>query len=213
MTQPHAAPGWYPDPSGKPGLRYFDGYRWLDGPPQPAKNKHKVWPWVVGGVTVFILFIGMIGTIGSDKSDKRTATTTPVVTAEPAAASVGSEVRDGKFAFVVTQVERAGKTVGAANNQFMQSDAQGEWIVIHMTVTNIGSVAQSFTPSAQVLKVGDKSYESSSIAAMYLDSSHTNINPGNSIQVRLPFDVPKDSHPNKIVLHDSSMSGGVTVSF
>lgn len=190
-------------------MRFFNGYQWLDSAPLRAKSKHKVWPWIVGGTAVFVLLIGMIGAAGS--SDKRTATTVPVVTAEPAAQSVGTEVRDGKFAFVVTQVERAGKTVGAANNQFMQEDAQGEWIVIHMTVTNIGKVSQSFSPSAQVLKVGDKSYESSSLAAMYLDSSHTDVNPGNSIQVRLPFDVPEGAQPNKIILHDSSLSGGAAV--
>ncbi|MBN7499031.1 DUF4352 domain-containing protein [Mycobacteroides abscessus subsp. abscessus] len=192
-------------------MRFFNGYQWLDSAPLRAKSKHKIWPWIAGGIAVLILFIGMIGAAGSDKSDKRTATTVPVVTAEPAAQSLGSEVRDGKFAFVVTQVERAGKTVGAANNQFMQEDAQGEWIVIHMTVTNIGKAPQSFTPSAQVLRVGDKSYEYSSLAAMYLDSSYTDINPGNSIQVRLPFDVPEGAQPNKIILHDSSLSGGAAV--
>ena len=28
MTTPNAQPGWYPDPSGQPGQRYFDGQRW-----------------------------------------------------------------------------------------------------------------------------------------------------------------------------------------
>ena len=28
-------PGWYPDPSGKPGLRYFDGTTWRAEEPQP----------------------------------------------------------------------------------------------------------------------------------------------------------------------------------
>jgi hypothetical protein len=34
MTQP--LPGWYPDPSGKPGQMYWDGQRWVPpaGPPQ-----------------------------------------------------------------------------------------------------------------------------------------------------------------------------------
>jgi Protein of unknown function (DUF2510) len=34
MTQP--VPGWYPDPSGKPGQMYWDGQRWVPpaGPPQ-----------------------------------------------------------------------------------------------------------------------------------------------------------------------------------
>jgi hypothetical protein len=30
MTQPSSRPGWYPDPSGKPGQRYFDGANWTE---------------------------------------------------------------------------------------------------------------------------------------------------------------------------------------
>jgi hypothetical protein len=30
VTTPSAAPGWYPDPSGAPGQRYFDGTQWTD---------------------------------------------------------------------------------------------------------------------------------------------------------------------------------------
>src|SRR5271155_4785450 len=30
VTTPSAAPGWYPDPSGAPGQRYFDGTRWTE---------------------------------------------------------------------------------------------------------------------------------------------------------------------------------------
>lgn len=36
MTQPSAAPGWYPDPSGKPGQRYFDGAVWTENFAPPA---------------------------------------------------------------------------------------------------------------------------------------------------------------------------------
>jgi TM2 domain-containing membrane protein YozV len=35
--QPAPAPGWYPDPSGGPGQKYWDGHEWLASPPvQPA---------------------------------------------------------------------------------------------------------------------------------------------------------------------------------
>jgi hypothetical protein len=30
MTAPTPAPGWYPDPSGTPGQRYFDDINWTD---------------------------------------------------------------------------------------------------------------------------------------------------------------------------------------
>ncbi|SKS10692.1 Protein of uncharacterised function (DUF2510) [Mycobacteroides abscessus subsp. bolletii] len=37
MSAPQsAAPGWYPDPSGAPGQRYFDGTNWtVTAPPPP----------------------------------------------------------------------------------------------------------------------------------------------------------------------------------
>jgi hypothetical protein len=34
---PAPQPGWYPDPSGRPGQRYFDGHQWtISAPPQPS---------------------------------------------------------------------------------------------------------------------------------------------------------------------------------
>ena len=38
MTSPQAAPGWYPDPSGGPGQRYWDGQQWQAPPPVPAPS-------------------------------------------------------------------------------------------------------------------------------------------------------------------------------
>ncbi len=37
MTQP--APGWYPDPSGNPGQRYYDGAQWTDQHAPPAMRQ------------------------------------------------------------------------------------------------------------------------------------------------------------------------------
>jgi hypothetical protein len=33
---PAPQPGWYPDPSGGPGQRYFDGHQWTIGAPPPS---------------------------------------------------------------------------------------------------------------------------------------------------------------------------------
>jgi serine/threonine-protein kinase len=41
MTTQPLAPDWYPDPSGKPGLMYWDGERWradIPAPPSPGKE-------------------------------------------------------------------------------------------------------------------------------------------------------------------------------
>jgi hypothetical protein len=40
MTQPSPLPGWYPDPSGVPGQRYWDGQKW--GPHAPAQQPQVV---------------------------------------------------------------------------------------------------------------------------------------------------------------------------
>jgi len=40
MTQPSPLPGWYPDPSGVPGQRYWDGQKW--GPKAPAQQQPQV---------------------------------------------------------------------------------------------------------------------------------------------------------------------------
>jgi hypothetical protein len=36
MTSQQPAPGWYPDPGGGPGQRYWDGQQWQAPPPVPA---------------------------------------------------------------------------------------------------------------------------------------------------------------------------------
>lgn len=58
-----ALPGWYPDPSGTPGQRYFDGTSWTEhrtaASPQPAKSK--AWLWVL--VLVPVLLFGGCATL------------------------------------------------------------------------------------------------------------------------------------------------------
>jgi hypothetical protein len=47
MTTPA---GWYPDPSGSGGQRYFDGANWTDRQAVAPMRKRLVWPWIVAGV-------------------------------------------------------------------------------------------------------------------------------------------------------------------
>jgi TM2 domain-containing membrane protein YozV len=35
MTSPQPSAGWYPDPSGAPGQKYWDGRQWVESPPAP----------------------------------------------------------------------------------------------------------------------------------------------------------------------------------
>jgi hypothetical protein len=44
---PGAPPGWYPDPAGGPGQRWWDGYAWSDAVTQPTVPPPPPEPWAV----------------------------------------------------------------------------------------------------------------------------------------------------------------------
>ena len=90
MTSGGAAPGWYPDPSGGRGQRYFDGKGWgasTPPPPRPKNNSLKVILGVVAGS--FILCGGcmsFIGAMGDDRDGERTSASSSASSPPPVAA-------------------------------------------------------------------------------------------------------------------------------
>jgi hypothetical protein len=61
---------------------------------------------------------------------------------------IGQEVRDGKFGFVVTSVNRS-KIAGNPTNPYMTTKAQGEFLNVHLTVTNTGDKPQTSSPKTR----------------------------------------------------------------
>lgn len=126
---------------------------------------------------------------------------------------IGEPVRDGMFEFTVTQVETGVTEVG---DEFLNEQAQGQYVLVHITVTNIGDRAQSlFGDNQTLVDTEGREHSADSTAALYLDSADTffsEINPGNSVGGVVVFDIPADAVPAAIELHDSMFSGGVTVS-
>lgn len=210
MTQPNP-PGWYPDPSGAGGTRYWDGNQWGPTAPQPVK-KRKVWPWIV--LAVVVLFFGgcaaIVGVVGSSISSNTSSSSAGK--GDSATAGVGQEVRDGKFAFTVTNV-RTAPDAGT-------SKARGEFVIVTMTVTNIGNQPQSFFVQNQKLfDSGGREFAADSMAALGINGDEngdntsmlTDMNPGFKVTVQVPFDVPPGTKPATLELHDSAFSGGVKV--
>src|SRR6478609_8206971 len=66
----------------------------------------------------------------------------PVLTAAPAEAGIGTAVRNGKFEFVVTSVEPGTAEIGKAP---ISTKAQGEFVLVNVSVTNIGNEPQPFS--------------------------------------------------------------------
>jgi hypothetical protein len=204
---------------------YWDGHGWAAPPQAPVATKKsssggKV-ALVVVGIFVLLFAIGKCGssddkTSSSSSSSSTTASrpsgapsATPAEPATPTAAPAGSPVRDGKFEFRVLGMTRAAQA-GDLSNQFV--DAQGEFIILTMSVANIGDQAQSyFGTNQKLIDTAGREYEANSTADMWANKGTGDINPGNSIQVRAAFDVPPGTQPAELEVHDSMFSGGAKV--
>ncbi|WP_182111389.1 MULTISPECIES: DUF4352 domain-containing protein [unclassified Actinotalea] len=154
--------------------------------------------------------------LAEDVQDAQDEATQDEATQDEAAAEalpgVGATVADGKFEFVVTQVEVGVTRVG--DDMFGQ-EAQGQFVLVHLTVTNIGDQAQYFDGSSQkALDAQGRTFSADTGAAIYLGDANSflnQINPGNQVQGLVVFDVPVDATLTQLELHDSPFSGGVTV--
>ncbi len=222
MAQPQPTPpGWYQDPTGQ--HRYWDGQQWQQ--PLPAKSKNNT---AIVVLAVVVLFFGgcaaLVGLGASSDSGKSQPTsvaqagggpanTAPARAAAPsrsaAPAAPGAPVRDGQFEFRVTDVASA-KTIG--DNQFLQTTAQGVFVIFTLQVTNTGNEARRFSAMAQkLIDSSGRKYDASTSADTNLNrmDSLGQINPGNTVKVMVAFDVPPDLKMNALELHDSLFSGGV----
>ena len=143
----------------------------------------------------------------------------PAETDEPAepkepdqTAKLGTAVRDGQFEFTVTKVQAGVAKIGS---DMFGEKAQGQFVLVHVTVENIGDEAQYFSDSDQ--KVQDakgREFSADTGAALYVEDNDVflnEINPGNTVKGVLVYDMPKNTRPASIELHDSAFSGGVTV--
>jgi hypothetical protein len=203
MSSPVPTPGWYPDPSGAPGMRYWDGNTWTVAAPQaptplavPPRSNRKVWPWLVIGLVV-LMFGGcttMCSSIANEAGDSRAGQST---------AKLGERVSDGKFSFYVMDQ-------GKVDSGPIPTP-RGEWYYVTLAVTNIANEPQSFfVQNQKLIDSQGREYAADAMAALRMneDAMALNLGPGFSINVRVPFDIPPGTQPEYIVVHDSALSGG-----
>lgn len=210
-----------------------------DGRPLVGYDRHKTVAWIVSAVVVVLGgFSGVnaqrtsgfvdgappSSTTISDPSGERDEPAAeasdpveevpPAADTEPPSAPPGlnTPVRDGKFEFVVTGIEPGVAHVGG---DVFGQDAQGQFLLVRMTVTNIGDEAQLFDGSSQkLLDTMGRTHSSDAGAAIYLGDAESflnQINPGNTVAGVVVFDIPADAVPASLELHDSPFSGGVAV--
>lgn len=191
------------------------------GPPPPTgpqrkKNffaRHKfLTTLLIIAVIVIIASIASSGGGEEPPGDSKPAPTSP--TGSDEAPGIGAAANDGQFQFTVTKMETGIESVGSA---YLGEKAQGQFVILHMTVKNTGDEAQYFSESEQVLTDAQgRKHKTDSAASLYYEDKNDlalgeEINPGNEVSGVLIYDIPKDAKPVSVELHDSAFSDGVTV--
>lgn len=181
-------------------------------------KKHKIIT-----VVIVIVILGVIVSLagGSDSTNNQASTGGSSETASAdnndQAAKIGTAVRDGKFEFVVKSVECGQKEVVSPETDALRKTAQGQFCLMTLSVKNIGNEQQYFSDSDQkLLNAEGQQFSPDSTATLYNSNNQdvwlAQINPGNSVEGTLVFDVPADAKITQAQLHDSAFSGGVKVS-
>ncbi|PJI94579.1 DUF4352 domain-containing protein [Luteimicrobium subarcticum] len=176
-------------------------------------RRHKIMTTTGAAAVVLVGGISIASAGGSAADADGASTSGHHAAASTETPGVGDKVRDGKFEFTVTKVETGVKKVGT---KYLNEKAQGEFVLVHMKVENIGDEAQTLDDTAQELTDSKgRTFDADSTADIYLDDANSfyeDINPGNSVKGVVVYDVPKGTDLSTITLHDSVFSGGVDVS-
>jgi hypothetical protein len=173
---------------------------------------------------VLIVLAGMCTGSSEQPSSTAPTTTQPAQPAAPAAraqpqparAGIGQPVRDGKVEFTVTSFECGRTSVGAT--QFNQYQANGHLCLLTINAANVGNEAVHFSEGDQhIYDTAGREFSYSldaTFAHGYDPNTYqpfTGLNPGQSQEFTVVYDVPTGAGINMARLHDSPFSNGVEV--
>ncbi len=281
MTTPPTPAGWYPDPDGSGGQRFWDGSRWTEhrypAAPTPAPSEERVgahrkpepepapepepepdsftqktepvgqrfdlppatpanrksgpglWYGVVCAALLAVLVaLAVYGFVikkdpkvqissptsttteaaPTSTDSSQTTTESATTTAGPTVVAMG-DATDGPLSFTVHGIE-IGSTVVMADAP-VENNADGEFIIVRMTVTNVGTDPAMFLGMFQTLHAGGATYPVDDEATAYLEGTFADLAPGQSADVSIAFDVPPGTPPEAIELHADPTTPGAEV--
>lgn len=171
---------------------------------------------VLAAVYAFVIHKPPTTQLSSPGGETSTSTTTVTSTAPeataaaPAAPPSAAGAVDGPLTFTVTGVD-SGTSITAPDNEFLTKDAQGEFIVVHLTVQNTSADPGQFLGTFQKLKAAGQVYNIDDEATFYVGGGFVDIPPGGQVDVGLAYDVPPGTVPETVELHADPTSPGVEV--
>ncbi|MEU7143140.1 protein kinase [Nocardia sp. NPDC046473] len=209
--------------------RYSDARRPIVPVRRPRRKRGGVLSKVIGALVVvfltpFMLAAGCVALLAGTRVSDSGGTGAPRPTAmaeenpapppdqpeAPGLPVAGTPVRDGKFEFVVRNVDTGVHRVG------LQS-ATGSFVVVTLDVHNISDESKWFLPVGQRLFDAQGTPVDHNVTATMWQSAQHGYNysfeltPGQSATTQLVFDMPADTTPTHLELHDFVLSNGVAV--
>jgi hypothetical protein len=169
---------------------------------------------ILAAVYAFVIHKDNKVALGSPSSSESSTSTSKETTSEAATSTEAatpppeSGAVDGPLTFTVTGVE-SGSTVTSSDNDFLTKTAQGEFIVVHLTVQNTSGDPGQFLGTLQKLKAGGQVYNIDDEATFYVGGGFVDIPAGGQADVGLAYDVPQGTVPETIELHADPMSPGI----
>jgi hypothetical protein len=121
----------------------------------------------------------------------------------------GPQASDGGLTFAITGVESA-PTVQYQDAP-VEKTAQGEFLIVHMTVLNSSDAQGTFLATLQKLKAGGTTYPIDDEATAYLNGTWADLEPSGSADLAIAFDVPPGTSGESLEVHGEPMSTGVDV--
>lgn len=206
--QPYAPTGTEATPPGPPGPPWHQ--------PAPTMKhswfaRHKILTGL--GALVLLIIVISVATSGGGSSSSSPDSSGSSAGSDKTA-GIGTPVRDGKFEFTVTKIRCGVPSVGP---DAVGETAQGQFCLATLKVSNIGDKPQTLDASSLYgYDAQGRKLNADGAAGIYANPGGggaflNEINPGNSANAVVVFDIPKDGKLTKLELHDSPFSGGVEV--
>jgi hypothetical protein len=126
-----------------------------------------------------------------------------------AASGSGPQATDGGLTFAVTGVETAPSVPIGDGSQ--EQTAQGEYLIVHLNVLNASDQPLSYVGMWQKLNAGGTAYVIDDVATASLKGTSAQLNPSDSVDLAIAFDVPPGTSPESLEVHADPSTAGAQI--